>query len=172
MTITSISDFIQYYDRIKARTIRLFDYIPSDKIEWTYKAGKFTIGDLIRHNACIERYMYAETVQGKPSLYTGCGPSYARNREEVVAFYKKLYQESREIFLSMEDADLTKRCKTPAGSDIAVWKWLRAMLEHEIHHRGQIYLYLAMNDVATPPIFGLTSEEVIEKSKDKAPRQK
>jgi hypothetical protein len=34
------------------------------------------------------------------------------------------------------------------------------MTEHEIHHRGQIYLYLGILGVPTPPIFGLTSEEV------------
>ena len=40
----------------------------------------------------------------------------------------------------------------------------RALVEHEIHHRGQIYLYLSMLDVKTPPIYGMTSEEVREKS--------
>ena len=43
-------------------------------------------------------------------------------------------------------------------------KWLRAMTEHEAHHRGQLYLMLAMRGVATPPIFGLTSEEVRARS--------
>ena len=34
------------------------------------------------------------------------------------------------------------------------------MIEHEIHHRGQIYLMLGMLGVPTPPLYGLTSEEV------------
>ena len=34
------------------------------------------------------------------------------------------------------------------------------MVEHEIHHRGQLYLYLGMLGVPTQPIFGLTSEQV------------
>jgi uncharacterized damage-inducible protein DinB len=34
------------------------------------------------------------------------------------------------------------------------------MIEHEAHHRGQIYLMLSVLEVPTPPIFGLTSEEV------------
>jgi uncharacterized damage-inducible protein DinB len=38
------------------------------------------------------------------------------------------------------------------------------MIEHEIHHRGQLYLYLGLLDVPTPPIYGLTSEEVRERS--------
>jgi uncharacterized damage-inducible protein DinB len=35
-----------------------------------------------------------------------------------------------------------------------------AALEHEIHHRGQVYIYLSLLGVATPPLYGLTSEEV------------
>ena len=39
------------------------------------------------------------------------------------------------------------------------------MVEHEVHHRGQIYVYLGMLEVKTPPLFGLTSEELIKVSK-------
>jgi uncharacterized damage-inducible protein DinB len=35
------------------------------------------------------------------------------------------------------------------------------MTEHEIHHRGQISLYLALIGVPSPPLYGLTSEEVL-----------
>jgi len=45
-----------------------------------------------------------------------------------------------------------------------VWKWLRSMIEHEVHHRGQLYLYLSMLDIPTPPLYGLTSEEVRARS--------
>jgi uncharacterized damage-inducible protein DinB len=38
------------------------------------------------------------------------------------------------------------------------------MIEHEVHHRGQIYLILGMLGVETPPIYGLTSEEVRARS--------
>jgi uncharacterized damage-inducible protein DinB len=37
--------------------------------------------------------------------------------------------------------------------------------EHECHHRGQIYLYLGMLGVPTPPLYGLTSEQVRAVSK-------
>lgn len=41
-----------------------------------------------------------------------------------------------------------------------MWKWLRAMVEHEAHHRGQIYPMLRLVGVATPPIYGMTSEDL------------
>jgi uncharacterized damage-inducible protein DinB len=60
--------------------------------------------------------------------------------------------------------DLERKCVTPGGAPIATWKWLRAMVEHEIHHRGQIYMYLAMLGVCAPPLYGLTEEEVRARS--------
>jgi uncharacterized damage-inducible protein DinB len=164
MEIITIDSFLKYHSRIKERTRRLFDYIPADKIEWSYKEGKFTIGDILRHIANIERYLYAETVQGKESQYSGCGKEFGEGLKDIITHYERMYQESKTIFEQISDADLQKKCRTPLGAEISIWKWLRALVEHEIHHRGQLYLYLAMLGVRTPPIFGLTSEEVIDKS--------
>ena len=43
------------------------------------------------------------------------------------------------------------------------------MLEHEAHHRGQLYLMLGLRDVAVPQLYGLTSEEVLARSAGGAP---
>jgi uncharacterized damage-inducible protein DinB len=71
-----------------------------------------------------------------------------------------------EIFTRLTADDLNQKCLTPGGVSITVWKWLRAMVEHEIHHRAQIYTYLGLLGIAAPPIYGLTSEEVRERSKE------
>ena len=129
-------------------------------MDWAYKTGKYSIADVIRHIAAIERYMYAENVQGKPSLYNGCGKELADGYDEVLAFFNTMHRQSVGIISKLTDADLHKKCKTPANSEITVWKWLRAMIEHEIHHRAQLYIYLNLLDVKTPPIFGSSAEEV------------
>jgi uncharacterized damage-inducible protein DinB len=71
-----------------------------------------------------------------------------------------MHAESVEIFSKLSSDDLQRKCVTPGNAPITIWKWLRLMTEHEIHHRGQIYLYLAMLGVPTPPLYGLTSEQV------------
>jgi len=60
--------------------------------------------------------------------------------------------------------DLNRRCVTPDGASITTWKWLRSMIEHEIHHRGQIYIYLSLLDTPAPPLYGLSSEQLLERS--------
>lgn len=39
------------------------------------------------------------------------------------------------------------------------------LYEHEIHHRGQIYTYLELPEIPVPPLYGLTSEQIRDRSK-------
>jgi uncharacterized damage-inducible protein DinB len=164
MEIHSIQPFLHYLKNVRERTMRVARCVPPENLEWSYAPGKFTLGDLLRHLAVVERYMWAETIQGHASRYTTHGKELAGGHESVLAFMEKLHAESVEIFSKLSDGDLQTKCRTPDGAEITKWKWLRLMVEHEIHHRGQIYLYLAMLGVPTPPLYGLTSEQVRERS--------
>lgn len=164
MEIRTIDPFLEYWKSVRGRTRRVIETIPEDRMDWSYAAGKFTFGGIIRHLATIERYMYAETVQGKPSSYPGYDLSLQKENETPLQFMDRLDAESVEIFRQLSDEDLTRKCVTPAGSSITIWKWLRAMVEHEAHHRGQLYMMLSMLGVATPPLYGLTEEEVRARS--------
>jgi uncharacterized damage-inducible protein DinB len=157
--------FIDYLGRVHDRTRRVVLLIPPDDVEWSPKAGWFTLGGLVRHLAGIERWMYAENALGRPSRYPGHGPELAAGFDAVVAYYDRLHAEARAIFESLDAEALDRRVTTPAGTPITLWKWLRAMLEHEAHHRGQLYLMLAIRGVTTPPLYGLTSEEVRARSR-------
>jgi uncharacterized damage-inducible protein DinB len=164
MEIRTVQPFLQYFGNVRERTMRVARRMPADKIEWTYAAGKFTLGDLLRHIAVTERYMFAENIQGHTSRYTKHGKELADGLDNILAFMERLHSESMEIFSKLTDEDLQRKCGNPGGMEITTWKWLRSMVEHEIHHRGQIYLYLGMLDVPTPPLYGLTSEEVRSRS--------
>jgi uncharacterized damage-inducible protein DinB len=164
MEIRSVEQFLEYWDGLRSRTRRVVTCIPPERLEWTHRPGAFTLGDLVRHLATIQRYMYAETVAGRPSRYAGCGRELADGYEAVLAYFDRLDDEARVIIGALSDGDLERKCQTPAGATITTWKWLRSMCEHEAHHRGQIYLMLNMLEVATPPLYGLTSEEVRARS--------
>lgn len=164
MEIRSVASFLQYYGGIRGRTQRVVELIPDDRFEWRYSEERFSLGDLVRHLAALERYMFAETVAGRQSTYPGHGRELADGAVAVRAYLREKHEESVEIFRSLSDEDLDDSCVTPAGARITRWKWLRAMVEHEVHHRGQIYLMLGMTGVPTPPLFGLTSEQVRERS--------
>ena len=86
----------------------------------------------------------------------------------TLAYLDNSNAESMAILRSLTPEQFNARCQTPDGAAITVWKWLRLMAEHEIHHRGQIYLYLSLLGVRTPPLYGLTSEEVRARSAEPA----
>jgi len=157
-------EMFDYFDKVRKRTMRVVACVPPERVDWTHKEGAFTLGDLMRHVAAAERWMFAENAQRRPSRYPGHGKELAGGYDDIVAYMRTMHDEAMAIFNSLGEDDLNAKCKTPDGAEITVWKWMRLMIEHEIHHRGQIYLYLAMLDVPTPPLYGLTEEQVKERS--------
>jgi len=158
--LRAIEPFIEYFEKVRGRTMRVVRCIPADKLEYSFGEGRFTLGDLVRHLAVVERYTWAECVQGKPHRYSGCGREWADGLENVIALMERLHQESMHIFSRFTPEELAAKCLTPEGSPITRWKALRLMIEHEIHHRGEIYAYLGLLGVKTPPLYGMTSEEL------------
>jgi uncharacterized damage-inducible protein DinB len=159
-----MTDFADYFDRVRERTMRVAACIPPDKLEWTYKQGKYTLGDILRHLAGTERWMFTENAQQRPSRYPGHGRELADGHDATLEYVHRLHDQSMAILRTLTDADLEKKCMTPGGAELRVGKWLRLMAEHEIHHRGQIYVYLGILGIETPPIYGLTEEQVKERS--------
>lgn len=167
--IDDIASFTDYWAKARARTTRVLDHLPAADLEWSWAAGRFTFGDLFRHLAGIERFMYAENVAGRPSRYPGHAPSLAAGVDAVRAFVQRCHAESLAVFGALRDDQLTQRCTTPAGATMPIWKWLRAMVEHEAHHRGQLYMMASMRGLRIPPLYGLTEEEVLARSPSQAP---
>lgn len=164
MEFSTIDDFLRYFERIRARTLRVIEAVPDVHLEWRPEPDAFSFGDLIRHLGSIERWMFAENAAGRPSRYPGHGPELAEGFDGPVDYLRGMHEESVAILRRLEPGDLHDRCTTPGSAEISVWKWLRAMVEHEVHHRGQIYLMLGLLEIPTPPLYGLTSEQVKARS--------
>ena len=111
----------------------------------------FSCGDLARHIAAVERYTFAENVLGRPSRYHGCGQELSEGDGSVGAFMERMHRETIEILKPLTPEDLAKKQMSPQRVPVTAWKLLRAMIEHEIHHRGEIYVYLALLGVPRRP---------------------
>jgi uncharacterized damage-inducible protein DinB len=160
MEIQTIASFVSYYETTRATTLRIIQVTPPDQLDWSYKPGKFSIADIIRHLAAIERHVFAEMVLGNPAAYKGCGKELADGFDPVMAYFNTMHQESMQIFKSLSDDDLTKKIKALNGREVEIGHFLRALVMHEIHHRGALCIYLNLLNIVTPPILGLTEEQV------------
>ena len=164
MEMTNVDEFLRYWERVRERTLRVAKVIPRQDFEWSPREGAFSFADLLRHLAAAERFMFAENAALRPSRYPGHGPELADGYDAVFTYLEACHRDAVEIFARLTPEELQKPTATVGGGGITVWKWLRAMIEHEIHHRGQIYLMLGMIGVHPPQLYGLTEQEVRERS--------
>jgi uncharacterized damage-inducible protein DinB len=164
MEIQKIETFLPYLDTIHERTVRVVKAIPPEKLEWRHTEGVFSPGDLARHIAAVERYTFTENALGRPSRYPGCGSELADGLDNVIAFMERMHCEAVDLLKTMTPEMLVGKGVSPAGVPITAWKLLRAMVEHEIHHRGELYVYLALAGVPRPPLYGVTEPELRSRS--------
>src|ERR1041384_5885990 len=96
--MTTPDDFHPYLASAHRRTEHVINAIPRDDFDGAPPPGRFSFADQIRHLANIERWMYGETIRGKPSRYSGHGKEFADGPGAVLAYYKRLHDESLTIF--------------------------------------------------------------------------
>ena len=159
------SSFLDYWASVRNRTRRLIPLISPDQLEWVPAAGRWSLGDQLRHLAGIERWMYGETLHGRPSRYRGHGRDVADGLDTVLAYHDRCHAETMELLRALTPEQWAGKAVTVAGTSISTWKWARAMVEHEAHHRGQIYMTLGLLGVSTPPLYGLSEEDVAARSR-------
>lgn len=168
MELTRIEPFLSFLKSVRKRTRALTACIPEDRLEWRPTPSQFSAGDLVRHIAAAERWMYVENVMGRPSVYPGHGPELAADVSACLEYLDQTHEESRGLLATLTPDQIQGPCTTVAGAEVPVWLLLRVMLEHEIHHRGQLYTVLGTLGVERPSLFGLTEADVIAGS---VPRQ-
>lgn len=159
-----MESFLAYYEKTRQVTSKVVQVIPSDQMDWSYMPGKFTLGDLVRHIAAIEKNVFAEVAIGKNPNYKGCGKELADGYENIVSYFNEMHHQSVEIFKSIPNESLNQKIKSLDGREIELGNFLRAMIVHEVHHRGAMCIYLNLLGIDTPPIIGLKEEQVIQLS--------
>src|SRR5262249_17383463 len=112
MEVTRVAAFVDYWEKVRGRTRRVVDCIPADRVEGPWQKGKFPLGDVVRHLAGIERYMYAENAARRPSRYPGHGRELADGLDAVRAYLETCHAEAVAILAGLTDADLVQKCVT------------------------------------------------------------
>ncbi|HXM44586.1 MAG TPA: DinB family protein [Bryobacteraceae bacterium] len=115
MEIHNIESFLSYFGGVRARTMRVVEAVPADKIEWRH-SGVFSPGDLARHIAATECYTFAENVLGRPSLYQGCGPELADGRDAIIGIMERLHRETIAILQCLTPVAFVRLHKAREGS--------------------------------------------------------
>ncbi|MDH3237228.1 MAG: DinB family protein, partial [Deltaproteobacteria bacterium] len=142
------------------RTLHFIDAIPADRIDWSPSDGEFSFGDIIRHLAATEYMFIGAVVKGKWK-YAGHKIEENQERDVAIALLKSTHQEAMKILGTLSDSDLNEGRPSLSGQEVKTWRLLMAMIEHEVHHRSQIAMYLTLIKIKPPHIYGLGVEDVI-----------
>jgi uncharacterized damage-inducible protein DinB len=158
--IRSISTFNSYFDGIRNRTLNYINTIPLDKIDWLPRAGELTCGDIVRHLAAGEK-MFCGVVAERRWQYIGHDKNLAATRDELITYLEKIHSAAMSALRAVDDSQLNQPRPALKGGSVKAWRWLMAMVEHEVHHRSQLSSYLSMMGITPPHIYGLGIEDIV-----------
>ncbi|HEX9304458.1 MAG TPA: DinB family protein [Thermoanaerobaculia bacterium] len=160
MTISEI--FLREFDGEMETTRRVLERVPSERLEWsphpksmTMKALAGHVAELANWGVRLDGSSFEVGTRKKPE-FDSVGQLVAQFDENVAA--------SRTAIARKSDEDLRERFTVTRGgtTDFQMSKaslLRRVFLNHLIHHRGQLSVYLRLNDVPLPPIYGPSADE-------------
>lgn len=156
------------FDQEMATTRKMLERVPLDRADWRPHPKSTTLGSLAAHVASLPRFghLAIETEEidmnppGGPAFQL---PTYGTNAEMLAAFDEHVSR-TRGALSGVSDADLTTPWTLKFGGRtllrqprIGVLRSL--MMNHIIHHRAQLGVYLRMNDVPIPASYGPSADE-------------
>jgi uncharacterized damage-inducible protein DinB len=157
--------FLPEFDMEMANTRKMLERVPDGKFDFKPHEKSMTLGRLAAHTCEIPSYATA-TIRYEKLDFTGEEKPFSpETRKELLDAFDKYVLEAREMLSKVSDEDLMKTWTlTYKGNEIfsmprtAV---LRSMvMGHLIHHRSQLGVYLRLNNVEIPGMYGPSADEM------------
>jgi len=153
---------LEEFDQEMASTRRLLERVPSDSGTWKPHEKSFALG----HLAQLVTWMpgWIDQTLRQPAIDLTGGPSYSfESTETLLGEFDQTVTETRDALESVTGPALEERWSLRMGDQV-IFSARRAVavrghLNHLIHHRGQLTVYLRLLDVPLPPIYGPTADE-------------
>ena len=158
--IDNVKNFVQYYDGIRQRTLKYVRSIPAENIAWSPKEGEFSFGEIVRHIVAIEQMITGLVVEGVVR-YQGHNLDAGMTCGDLVRELETEHQTAMRLLELLGDGCLASRRKAIDGTYVKVWRLLMTMVEHEIHHRSQLAVYLTLLEIEAPQLYDLGVDDVI-----------
>jgi uncharacterized damage-inducible protein DinB len=154
------------FDHEMAVTRQLLERLPDLAFDWKPHERSFTLGGLATHLAVLPHWGRSILDQDTYDLQDGEGTRAAprANREEVLAVFDANVRAVRDRLATMAEAELSVPWTLRRGGQTLMrmprYAALRRFLiDHLIHHRGQLTVYLRLQNVPLPPLYGPSADE-------------
>ena len=163
-----IDALLPEFDREMGLTRRALERVPDGQFEFKPHPTSVTLGRLAEHLTEMPQWATITMTQDGIETTSQRPPEYVRpaTRDAVLAQFDRHVKEGRGNLLNKTDAQFAAPWTLKSGGK-EVFTMPKAavmrnfVMNHMIHHRGQLLVYLRMLGVAVPSIYGPSGDEQI-----------
>ena len=153
------------FDHEMASTRRVLERVPAEKFSWLPHEKSMSFQRLAAHVAELPAWatmtINTSELDFATSPYTS--PKAATN-QDLLDIFDRVSAEARVALAGVSDEELFKPWTLRNGEQviftmpkIAVLR--TSVMNHLIHHRGQLTVYLRLNDIPVPGVYGPSADE-------------
>ena len=161
-----IDPLIMEFDRECATTRKMLERVPEARFDWTPHVKSMNLGKLATHVATLPAWIGSSLLQDGYDFGDGKGgvPATPATTAEIVAMFDKAVAEAKKAMSQLDD-EKAMGGWTLSGLGKAMFSMPRlalvrsVLINHSIHHRGQLSVYLRLLDVPVPAIYGPSADE-------------
>jgi uncharacterized damage-inducible protein DinB len=168
--MTQSAQLLPEFDQEMAATRRTLERIPEAKLTWKPHDKSMPLGRLAGHIA--ELVGMGVLVMKEDSLdfaarraaEPGIKPTVAESQKHVVELFDKNVAALRPAIAGATDEQWARTWTLSAGErkfyeGSRLGAMRRMVMNHIIHHRAQLGVYLRLNDVPVPSVYGPSADE-------------
>ncbi|HZT76319.1 MAG TPA: DinB family protein [Vicinamibacterales bacterium] len=164
MTIAEL--LLPEFDREMASTRKVLERVPDDRFAWKPHDKSFSMGNLASHIANLTSWT-VDTMTKTEFDMAGVPPEEmnraAKNGAELLSWFDAGVAKARAA-LQKPDADYAVPWSLKNGAQVFFtlprYDCIRGfVLNHVVHHRAQLGVYLRLNNIAVPGVYGPSADE-------------
>jgi uncharacterized damage-inducible protein DinB len=152
------------FDYEMATTRKMIERFPEDKVEWRPHDTCMTLGRLAGHMSELAGWVVPTVNQDELVLDPSYEPNVMKSRAETLKQFDENVKSSRAAIAGASDETLMKPWSLVAGGKTVMTMPKVAVLRsfvmnHMIHHRGQLAAFYRIAGVPIPSIYGPSKDE-------------
>jgi uncharacterized damage-inducible protein DinB len=165
--MTIADTLLPEFDREMASTRRLIERVPDDRLTWQPHQKSMTLGRLAEHLgelATWGRLTISAPEVDLEQMARPAGHQPPGSRAALLAAFDAQVAQARAALSGRTDAELMAPWTLRRGAQTfftmpKVTCWRTFVMNHLVHHRGQLSVYLRLLDVPLPSIYGPSADE-------------